>query len=277
MADQKAENNFHIIMGMIKYQSLMKQGKLKMQQEKAKEGDQAANIKNKKDKFSEDFQAQNSDNEDNLITYWEFINAIKALKNLHRKVLPRTLSFKEVLGSIKTETEFSVSDTNADDFAMFRYEINSIFKLHQFKEEQPTDLFIGKKPLSKNKNGKQLRDLDEASKELYQDMFRPPGLIRVRNEYFDHDKPNHVDINRETIEAQNFGNTKDVEQNKQNFKQKVEKGIWMTVPSKVLFLRENIDSEFLMLANAQRFDKIEQTYWEEYQRKQAAKGNDTKK
>lgn len=131
VADQKAENNFHIIMGMIKYQSLMKQGKLKMQQEKAKEGDQGSNSKNKKDKFNHnDIQANSSDNEDNLITYWEFINAIKALKNLHRKVLPRTLSFKDVLSITKTETEFNLSDTNVDDFAMFRYEINSIFKLH---------------------------------------------------------------------------------------------------------------------------------------------------
>lgn len=183
-----------------------------MQQEKAKEGDLNNNSKNKKDKFNDDIQAQNSDNEDNLITYLEFINAIKALKNLHRKVLPRTLSFKEVLSSGKTETEFNLSDTNVEDFAMFRYEINSIFKLHQFREEAPTDLFIGKNPLSKNKNGKQLRDLDEVSKEQFQDMYRPPGIVRVRNEYFESEnKPANVDISKETIDAQNFGNTKDVE------------------------------------------------------------------
>lgn len=76
--------------------------------------------------------ANSSDNEDNLITYWEFINAIKALHRLHPKILPRTLSFKDVLSISKTETEFQVSDTNLDDFAMFRYEINSIMKLHQF-------------------------------------------------------------------------------------------------------------------------------------------------
>lgn len=75
-------------------------------------------------------QPNSSDNEDNLITYWEFINAIKALKELHPKILPRTLSFRDVLNITKTETEFHVSDTNMDDFAMFRYEINSIMKLH---------------------------------------------------------------------------------------------------------------------------------------------------
>ena len=156
---------------------------------------------------------------------------------------------------------------------MFRYEINSIFKLHQFKEEPETDLFIGKNPLSKNKTGKQIRDLDESSKEQHQDMYRPPGLVKVRADYFEPDKkPGHVDISKETIDAQNFGNTKDVEQYKENFKQKVEKSIWMTIPTKQLFLRQNEDSEFLMLANAKRFDKIEQTYWEEHQKRQAAKG-----
>jgi hypothetical protein len=30
----------------------------------------------------------------------------------------------------KMEKEFTVSDTYADDFAMFRYEINSVFRMH---------------------------------------------------------------------------------------------------------------------------------------------------
>lgn len=64
-------------------------------------------------------------------------------------------------------------------------------------------------------------------------MFRPPGLVRVRPEYFDNEsRPLNVDIDPKTIEAQNFGNTKDVEQYKENFKQKVEKSIWMTIPTK---------------------------------------------
>ena len=144
----------------------------------------------------------NSDSEDNLITYWEFINAIKALGNLHRKILPRTLSFKDVLNCTKTEKEFELSDTNIDDFAMFRYEINSIFKLHQFKEEPSTDLFIGKNPLSKNRMGKQIRDLDESGKDQYQDMYRPPGLVKVRPEWFDPEKrPVNFDLTKETVDA----------------------------------------------------------------------------
>ena len=41
--------------------------------------------------------SSDSSEEDNLITYREFINAIKALKTLQKTILPRTLSFKEVL------------------------------------------------------------------------------------------------------------------------------------------------------------------------------------
>ena len=35
--------------------------------------------------------------EDNLITFREYIHAIQSLKTLHKTILPRTLSFKEVL------------------------------------------------------------------------------------------------------------------------------------------------------------------------------------
>ena len=57
--------------------------------------------------------------------------------------------------SAKGETNFVLSDTNAFDFAMFRYEINSIFKHHQFKDEdEKSDAFMGPNPLSKTKQGK---------------------------------------------------------------------------------------------------------------------------
>ena len=68
--------------------------------------------------------------EDNLITYREYIKAIKSLKKLYKKLLPRTLGFKDVLLCKKTENEFEVSENHADDFAMFRYELNSIFQNH---------------------------------------------------------------------------------------------------------------------------------------------------
>ena len=44
-----------------------------------------------------DKEIKEIEEEDNLITYREFINAIKALKTLQKTILPRTLSFKEVL------------------------------------------------------------------------------------------------------------------------------------------------------------------------------------
>ena len=63
-----------------------------------------------------------------MITYREFIGAIRSLNRI--KILPRTLSFREVLGTQKYESAFFVTDTNLDDFAMFRYELNTIFKRH---------------------------------------------------------------------------------------------------------------------------------------------------
>ena len=55
------------------------------------------------------------------------MKAIKSQKKLYNKLLPRTLAFKDVLLCKKTEEEFRVTDTHADDFAMFRYELNTIF------------------------------------------------------------------------------------------------------------------------------------------------------
>lgn len=70
------------------------------------------------------------EDENSLITYREFITAIKSLKNLYKTILPRTLSFKEVLRTQKKESELFVSKSHLDDFGMFRYEINSIFRKH---------------------------------------------------------------------------------------------------------------------------------------------------
>lgn len=93
---------------------------LAQQQTKAKEA-----------KAEEDNESgKEEEEEDNLITYREFIKAIKALTTLYTRILPPTLSFKDVLMTKKTESEFTITDTYADDFAMFRYEINSIFKMH---------------------------------------------------------------------------------------------------------------------------------------------------
>lgn len=126
-------------MGVIERQNMEKNAKIKRQQEKNLQSDTAEG-------------ADAVEEADNLITFREFINAIKALVEL--RILPRTLSFREVLGTVKYETAFTVSDMHVDDFAMFRYELNSIFNLHKFEEERPSNLFMGAHPLSKTRDGK---------------------------------------------------------------------------------------------------------------------------
>ena len=195
-------------MGMIKHQNVKKQVKLKKQTEKAKEGDQSTNSK-KVGRQDDTDLIPTQDEEDNLITYREFINAIKALKSLYKRILPRTLSFRDVLICQKGESQYQLSDTNIDDFAMFRYEINSIFKLHQFKEETPSDLFMGRNPLSRTKMGKQIRDLDEKEKDKNHiiDMYRPPGLVRLKPDYYGDNKNMNIDPTEKTMEDLKFGNT----------------------------------------------------------------------
>ena len=72
--------------------------------------------------------------EDYLVTYREFMTALRnGLKNsLYKTLLPRTLSFADVLRSTPKEKEYEVSDVQLDDFYMFRYELNSVFQQHLF-------------------------------------------------------------------------------------------------------------------------------------------------
>ena len=90
IADTKAEQNFHFIMGMIKHQNMQKQ------QEQARKEQSNKDIKNPQASAQE--AAKNGNvtfevDEDNLITYREFMSAIKGLKTLYKSILPRTLSF----------------------------------------------------------------------------------------------------------------------------------------------------------------------------------------
>ena len=52
--------------------------------------------------------------------------------SLYRTLLPRTLSFIDVLESMPMEKTYEVSDVQVDDFYMFRYELNSVFQQHLF-------------------------------------------------------------------------------------------------------------------------------------------------
>lgn len=103
--------------------------------------------------------------------------------------MPRTLSFKEVLLANKAEPIYTMSDMHSDNFAMFRYELNSIFRQHQFIDEDRTDRYMGRNPLSKA-DGKQFKDLDDKEKRQYEDMFRPPGVVRLQDyKYLSNKKP----------------------------------------------------------------------------------------
>ncbi|CDW72693.1 UNKNOWN [Stylonychia lemnae] len=159
IADQKAEQNFHFIMGMIKHQNIKKQ------QEQAKREQSQKDIKNSqgggaggavdsKQAVGEGIISSTYDlDEDNLITYREFMSAIKGLKNsLYKSILPRTLSFV--------------------------YELNSIFRKHHFIDEGHSEMFGGKHPLSKV-GGQQLKDIPNDAKKEYLEMYRPPGIIKT--------------------------------------------------------------------------------------------------
>mmetsp|Transcript_5833 Transcript_5833/g.9338 ORF Transcript_5833/g.9338 Transcript_5833/m.9338 type:complete len:248 (-) Transcript_5833:650-1393(-) len=153
VADKKAELNFHFIMGMIKHQNLKKNMRLKMLSEKAAKENPKEHSKEQE--------------EDNLITYREFINAIKSLKSLYKTILPRTLSFKEVLLTRKAESQFNLTDSHVDDFGMFRYEMNSILNKHQFEDEKYSERFMGRFPLCKTEAGKQIKDVEESKRLEY--------------------------------------------------------------------------------------------------------------
>lgn len=176
-------------MGMIKNQNLQKNMRLKLQSEKTN-GKESPKVKNPDGgALSASGAAQNSgagkdQEEDNLITYKEFINAIRSLKSLHKTILPRTLSFKEVLLTRKSESQYTVCDTHLDDFGMFRYEMNSIFNKHQFEDEKGSERFMGRNPLSKTEAGKQIKDLEEGRRAEYVDVYRPPGIVKIRDGNF---------------------------------------------------------------------------------------------
>lgn len=82
---------------------------------------------------------------------------------------------RDVLSINKREDEYKISDVQVDDFVMFRYELNSIFRKHHYVDEAYSEYLIGgRNPLSKIQ-GKQLKDVDD--KKNYLEMYRPPGIV----------------------------------------------------------------------------------------------------
>jgi len=215
--------------------------KLKQQSERA--GQASPNSKKKADEVGD---PKLEDDEDNLITQKEFMSSIKSLKNLYKSILPRTLSFKEVLMTTKQETEFHVSKTHLDDFGLFRYEINSIFKKYQFEDDNDPncELFMGRHPLSRTDTGKQIKDEDEAKRLLPEcaDAYRPPGLVRCRDEQAKAQPGANSSLSHAGKEAlgalptcyvsSDMGpfNSHERAAKEEEFRKKTEKFIWMAVP-----------------------------------------------
>ncbi len=94
------------------------------------------------------------------------MQALKGMKDdsphtLYKNLLPRTLSFQDVLKTEAIEDEYTISDTQVDDFYMFRYELHSMLNKHLFEgeTEDKNQLFLlGKRPLSKV-NGMTVKDM----------------------------------------------------------------------------------------------------------------------
>ena len=172
IADSKAESNFHFIMAAIKHEGIRKAQKQRQRDQNEEEAKNQSNSGNSqlmatggtspaKQASNAAANAQNNATmnmeqfnitEDYLVTYREFMSALRnRLQNtLYRTLLPRTLSFTDVLESHPVEKTYNVSDVQMDDFYMFRYELNSVFQQHLFQNEKNKDLYLlGQNPLSK--------------------------------------------------------------------------------------------------------------------------------
>ena len=97
---------------------------------------------------------------------------------------------------------------------------------------------MGRYPLSKTDQGKQIKDLNDNEKEdkKYQDVYRPPGIVKIKPHRFSDAKdkndtkpacPNFL----EGAMSVNLGNAF-IEEQKENHRKKVEKSIWLAMPTK---------------------------------------------
>lgn len=90
-------------MGMIKNQGLKR---LKKEDLQYKIGQPKKHVKPKAKKSS---FVLNLDDESDLISEKEYLSAVKGIKNLYRKMIPRTLIFREVLLTEKVDEEFNIN------------------------------------------------------------------------------------------------------------------------------------------------------------------------
>lgn len=124
IADKRAETKFHFIMQIIRRKASQDKNLMKISQE-VQEGDE-------------------------LITYNEFHDAVKTKVDFYKTILPRTLSIQDVLICNKTEEVYNISDLSYDDFVLFRYEMNVIYKkIHYVGDNNENALDFGSSPLTK--------------------------------------------------------------------------------------------------------------------------------
>lgn len=111
------------------------------------------------------------------VTYKEFATVLREREGF--ELIPRVLPLKKVLGTVKSERVFKVSDINRDDFVMFRYELNNIFKRNFYEQRSPLRTRNPPSPISGNTTP--LRPTfslqDFGSKEQLEERVRPPGII----------------------------------------------------------------------------------------------------
>lgn len=120
-------------------------------------------------KQQSDIDKQEADEEE-LITFKEFLTAIKKNQHIADTILPRSLSIQEVIFTRPFEKEYKLQDKDLlDDFVFFRYEMNTIFKKNQFIGDYESPHFMfGYSPLSKIGGEKKKME-----------VYRPPGIINV--------------------------------------------------------------------------------------------------
>ena len=103
---------------------------------------------------------------------------------------------------------------------------------------------MGRYPLSRTDSGIQIKDEDEAKKGNYADVYRPPGLVKVKHTKFS-DEPrdkqssalSHTAVSQSQSipsmfvvdEKISFGNA-NVEDREEAYNRKNERNIWLTVP-----------------------------------------------
>lgn len=117
------------------------------------------------------------DQGDELITYGEFYEALRSKPDFYKQMLPRTLNIEDVLLCQKTEEVYNISDFSYDDFVLFRYEMNTIFKRTHFRASSDENaLDFGTSPLARV-GGMLIRDLPAQERKKELELYRPPGIV----------------------------------------------------------------------------------------------------